>query len=66
MKLRHKVKIHIADCGSNKQKVLQSGRVCLPKRLLTWIFGEICEVLALTPVETVQGVEIQEVRDGDE
>jgi hypothetical protein len=47
--------------------VLESGHIRLPKKLLTFLFGEFCEVLVLTPGETVQGVEIQEMRgDGNE
>ncbi len=66
MKLKHKVKIHVADRSGNKKEVLQSGHMKLPKRLLTWIFGDFCEVLVLTPGESVRGVEIQEVRGGSD
>lgn len=62
MSLRHRVRINIADRNGRKQEVLQSGSVSLPKRLLTWIFGDFCEVLVLTPGETVRGIEIQEMR----
>lgn len=67
MKLKHKVRIKIADRKGDTQEVLESGRVRLPKKLLTFLFGEFCEVMVLTPGETVQGVEIQEIRgDGNE
>lgn len=62
MKLKHKVRIKIADRKGGTQEVLESGRVRLPKKLLTLLFGEFCEVMVLTPGETVQGVEIQEMR----
>ena len=64
MKLLHKVRINIADRHGRKQQVLQSGHVSVPKRLLTLLFGEFCEILVLTPGETVQGIEIQEIRRG--
>ena len=52
---------------SNKQEVLQSEHKSIPKKLLTFLFGEFCEVLVLTPGETVQGIEIKEMRgDGNE
>ena len=62
MRLKHKVRINIADKSGNKQEVLQSEHRSIPKRLLTFLFGEFCEVLVLTPGETVQGIEIKEMR----
>lgn len=58
MKLKHKIKINIADRNGHKQEVLQSEHRSIPKRLLTFLFGEFCEVLVLTPGESVQGIEI--------
>ncbi len=67
MKTKHKVKIKIADRNGGTQDVLQSTRIRLPRRLLTWLFGDFCEILVLTPGETVDGVEIQQMRgDGNE
>ena len=62
MRLKHKVKINISDRNGHKQKVLQSEHRSIPKRLLTILVGEFCEVLVLTPGETVQGIEIKEMR----
>ena len=62
MKLKHKVKINVADRDGHKQRVLQSEHLSIPKRLLTFLFGEFCEVLVLMPGETVQGIEIKEMR----
>lgn len=62
MKLKHKVKINIAERNGHKQEVLQSEHRNIPKRLLTFLFGEFCEVLVLTLGETVQGIEIKEMR----
>ena len=67
MGLKHKVRINIADRNGNKKEVLQSRSMNLPKRLLKFLFGEFCEVLVLTPGETVKGIEIKELRgDRDE
>lgn len=62
MRLKHKVKINIADLNGHKQEILQSERRSIPKKLLTFLFGDFCEVLVLTPGETVQGIEIKEMR----
>ena len=67
MKLKHKIKINVADRNGHKQEVLQSERRSIPKKLLSFLFGDFCEVLVLTPGETVQGIEIKEMRgDGNE
>ena len=67
MRLKHKVRINIADRDGHKQEVLQSEHRRIPKRLLTFLFGEFCEILVLTPGETVQDIEIKEMRgDGND
>lgn len=62
MKLKHKIKINIADRNGHKQEILQSKHRSIPKRLLTFLFGEFCEVLVLTAGESVHGIEIKEMR----
>ena len=59
--LRHKVQINIADCKGGKEKVLTSTSMSIPKKLISLIFGEFCEVLVLTPGRSVDGIEIKEV-----
>ncbi|MBE6086179.1 MAG: hypothetical protein E7203_12145 [Selenomonas ruminantium] len=60
----HKVRINIADKRGSKQTVLQSSHVSIPKRLLTFFFGDFCEILVLTPGSSVRGIEIKEMRGG--
>jgi len=62
----HKVRINVADKCGGKQTVLQSRQVSLPKRLLTFFFGDFCDVLVLTPGESVRGIEIKEMRGGSD
>lgn len=64
MKLKHKVRINIADREGNKQEVLQSTHVRLPERLLRFLFGDWKQVLVLIPGESVEGITIQEVGNG--
>lgn len=67
MDRKHLVKINIGDRYGNKQEVLRSEHRSIPRRLLTLLFGEFCEVLVLTPGESVQGIEIREMRgNGDD
>lgn len=64
MKLRHKVRINVADREGNKQEVLQSTHIRIPERLLRFFFGDLHQVLVLVPGESVEGIVIQEVGDG--
>lgn len=61
--MKHKVKIAVSN-GGKKTRVLTSGSIRLPMRLLRWLLGDFCEILVLTPGKTVQVVEIQEVTEG--
>ncbi len=62
--MKHRVRINVADRKGYQENVLQSGIVHIPKCLLRFHFGEFCEVLVLTPGQTVQGIEIHEIRNG--
>lgn len=62
MKTKHKVRIQIADRNGGTRDVLQSTRIRLPKKLLSLLFGDFCEVLVLTPGQTVAGIEIAECK----
>ena len=62
MMLNHKVRVNIADKHGSKQTVLQSSHMSMPKRLLTFIFGDFCEILVLAPGASVHGIEIKECR----
>lgn len=63
MQLKHEVRINIADGSGHKQEILRSSHISLPKKLLTFLFGEFCEVLVMTPGKTVRGIEITETRE---
>ena len=66
---KHTVKINIANRRGEKRNVLTSTRASIPSRILRFLFGDFCQVLVLTPGETVEGIEINETQkggDGDE
>lgn len=64
---KHTVKINVANLSGEKKTVLTSTRLSIPQRLLRFLFGDFCQVLVLTPGETVEGIEINEKRkDGGE
>ncbi len=62
--MKHKVSINVADRSGHKTEVVHGSRVKLPKRLLKLLFGDFCEVFVLTPGQTVESVEIHELRQG--
>lgn len=66
---KHIVKINIANRHGEKHNILSTTKVSIPRRILRFLFGDFCQVLVLTPGETVEGIEINETRkdgDGDE
>ena len=65
MVLRHKVCVNIADAGGNREPVIRSGTLTLPRRLLYWLLGEPMEVLVLKPGKSVTSVEIYQQKEGD-
>lgn len=64
MSLKHKVQISIAN-DTKKKPVLKSGVKHIPYRILTALFGEFMEVLVLIPGQSVETVEIREIRGGN-
>ena len=60
---KHTVTINVANANGDKERVLTSTRLTLPKRLLRFLFGDFCQVLVLNPGETVTDVEIHERGD---
>jgi len=62
MNLSHIVRVNIADKCGQKKEVLQSKQMSLPKKLLTFLFGDFCDVLVLRPGDSVKGIEIKEMR----
>lgn len=64
--MKHKVSINIAKPGSTPTQVVRSGKVQIRKKLLDFLFGQNMTVLVLSPGDTVQTVEIREVREGGE
>lgn len=59
---KHTVKINVANRSGEKKTALTSTRLAIPQRLLRFLFGDFCQVLVLTPGETVEGIEINEKR----
>ena len=64
MGLKHKVCINVTDALGDKETVLQGGIRYLPRKIAQWLFGENMEILVLKPRQSIQSVEIHEVKEG--
>lgn len=65
MVLKHKVVINVADSQGRKANVLKGAEAKLPSRLLKFLFGEFTQVYLLSPGQTVESVNIKEIREGE-
>lgn len=64
MGLKHKVTINVANLGGIRDPVLKSGSKKIRSRLLGLLFGEMVGVIVITPGDSVETVEIKEIREG--
>ena len=62
--MKHKVSINIAKPDGISHSVVRSGTVQIRKRLLDFLFGQNMNVIVLSPGDTVQTVEIRELKEG--
>ena len=62
--MKHKVCINIAKPGGIPTPVVRSGTVQIRKRLLDFLFGQQVNVPVLSPGDSVQTVEIRELKEG--
>jgi len=64
MNLKHKVTINVARPGGIRSPVLQSGRQTIRSKLLSMLFGEKVGLILITPGDSVETVEIKEIKEG--
>ena len=60
--MKHKVTINISD-DHGHTAVLKGAQRRLPTRLLHWLFGDFTNVYLLSPGQTVESVDIREVKE---
>lgn len=66
MGIKHKVCINIAKPGGTVSPIIRSGTMQIRKRLLDFLFGQQVNVLVLSPGDSVQTVEIHELKGGED
>ena len=64
MGVKHKVCINIAKPSSTPSPVVRSGTMQIRKRILDFLFGRQVNVLVLSTGDSVQTVEIHELKGG--
>ena len=64
MDLKHRVTISVTRPGGIRDPVLKSGSLKLRSRLLNLLLGEKVDLLVITPGDSVETVEIREVKKG--
>lgn len=66
MSLKHKVTINVAGPGGVRSPVIQSSRQTIRSKLLNLLLGEKVSLLVITPGDSVETVEIKEIKGGGE
>lgn len=64
MSLKHKVTINVAKPNGKKSSVIQSSRKTIRTRMLDFLFGKKASLLVITPGDSVETVEIKEIKEG--
>ena len=64
MKIKHKVGINIAKSDGTQTPIVRSGTMQIRKKLLDFLFGQQVNVLVLSHGDSVQTVEIHELKGG--
>ncbi|MEG0108957.1 MAG: hypothetical protein RR705_08920 [Lachnospiraceae bacterium] len=64
MALKHKIIINVSDQKGKKATVLRGADVTLPSRILRFFFGDFTQVYLLAPGQTVQSVDVKEIKGG--
>ena len=66
MGVKHKVTITVAKPGGEKNPVIQSSERSIRSRFLNWFLGKKIDLFVVTPGETVETVEIREIKERGE
>lgn len=65
MALKHKITINVSDPSGNKANVLRGADMRLPSRIAKFLFGDFTQVYLLAPGQTVEYVDVREVKEGE-
>lgn len=64
MAIKHKVIINVTDATGENVEVLRGGQLTLPQKIIKFLFGDYRQVFLLDPGQSVESVDVKEVRKG--
>ena len=64
MAMKHRIIINVTDPSGRKASLLRGADMRLPARLVRFLFGDFQQVYLLSPGQTVESVNIREVKEG--
>ena len=64
MAIKHKVIINVTNENGENVEVLRGGRLTLPQKIIKFLFGDYRQVFLLDPGQSVQSVDVKEVKEG--
>lgn len=64
MAMKHKITINVSDPNGKKAKVLRAADMRLPSRITRFLFGDFTQVYLLAPGQTVESVDVKELKEG--
>lgn len=64
MAMKHRITINVTDPNGKKAAVLRGADMRLPARLVRFLFGDFQQVYLLSTGQTVESVNISEVKEG--
>ena len=64
MALKHKITINVTDARGRHTTVLRGAKRSIPERLVRFLFGDFTQVYLLAPGQTVESVDVREVKEG--
>ncbi|WP_416148926.1 hypothetical protein ACM26V_22075 [Salipaludibacillus sp. HK11] len=64
MSLKHKVIINVEKPGGGRSSVIQSSKKTIRSKLLDWLLGKKVSLLVITHGDSVETVEIRELKEG--
>lgn len=64
MSLKHKVTINVTKPGGDRSPVIESSKKTVRSKMLDWLLGKNVNLLVITPSDSVETVEIKELKEG--
>ena len=64
MAIKHKVIINVSDGTGENVEVLRGGQLTLPQKIIKFLFGDYRQVFLLDPGQSVQSVDVKEIKEG--